>query len=592
MDFTPAELVAIELSLRVAVVATLASLPFGVAVALLLARGRFPGKTLVDGLVHLPLVLPPVVTGYLLLIGFGRRGPIGAFLEQTFGLVFAFRWTGAALASAIMGFPLLVRTVRLSIESIDRRLEDTAASLGARASVVFATVTLPLVLPGLIAGAVLSFARAIGEFGATITFVSNIPGRDADHSDGDLYGTADSRRRGGGDPAQPRVDRDLALRPRSLRGAGATHAPEARRALSLTVTLKHRRGDFDLDVAFETGRGVTALFGRSGAGKTTVVTMVAGLARPQEGRIVLDGRVLFDSAARIDLPTRRRKVGMVFQEARLFPHLSVKANLLYGRWAGWRRSETRFESVLSLLGLEQFLQRRPHTLSGGEAQRVAIGRALMAAPDMLLMDEPLSNLDGARRAEILPFLEKLAHEGGVPILYVSHQVDEVARLANSIVVLSEGRVLASGPIEDVFGRVDLGPATGRHEAGAVLVAEVVGADLEFALTRLRIDGAELVVPAIERQPGAKVRLRVRSQDVALALSPPEGLSIRNVLPVEIVSLDMEAGADAEVLLSAGRQYLRSRITRKSAVELELKPGLRVFALIKSIAVEAGRPDRG
>jgi molybdate transport system permease protein len=176
MDFTPAELVAIELSLRVAVVATLASLPFGVAVALLLARGRFPGKTLVDGLVHLPLVLPPVVTGYLLLIGFGRRGPIGAFLEQTFGLVFAFRWTGAALASAIMGFPLLVRTVRLSIESIDRRLEDTAASLGARASVVFATVTLPLVLPGLIAGAVLSFARAIGEFGATITFVSNIPG--------------------------------------------------------------------------------------------------------------------------------------------------------------------------------------------------------------------------------------------------------------------------------------------------------------------------------------------------------------------------------------------------------------------------------
>ena len=176
MHFTPAEIVAIELSLRVAVVATLASLPFGVAVAMLLARANFPGKILVDGLVHLPLVLPPVVTGYLLLIGFGRRGPIGAFLEQTFGLVFAFRWTGAALASAIMGFPLLVRTLRLSIEGIDRRLEDTAASLGARRIVVFATITLPLVLPGLLAGAVLAFARAIGEFGATITFVSNIPG--------------------------------------------------------------------------------------------------------------------------------------------------------------------------------------------------------------------------------------------------------------------------------------------------------------------------------------------------------------------------------------------------------------------------------
>ncbi len=176
MGFTPAELVAIELSLRVAVVATLASLPFGVAIAMLLARGRFPGKTLLDGIVHLPLVLPPVVTGYLLLIGFGRRGPIGAFLEQTFGLVFAFRWTGAALASAIMGFPLMVRAVRLSIESVDRRLEDAAASLGAQSLVVFATVTLPLVLPGLLAGAVLAFARAIGEFGATITFVSNIPG--------------------------------------------------------------------------------------------------------------------------------------------------------------------------------------------------------------------------------------------------------------------------------------------------------------------------------------------------------------------------------------------------------------------------------
>jgi molybdate transport system permease protein len=176
MDFTPAELVAIQLSLRVAIVATLASLPFGVAIAMLLARGRFPGKALLDGLVHLPLVLPPVVTGYLLLIGFGRRGPIGAFLEQTFGLVFAFRWTGAALASAVMGFPLLVRAVRLSVEAVDRRLEDAAASLGARRSVVFATVTLPLVLPGLLAGAVLAFAKALGEFGATITFVSNIPG--------------------------------------------------------------------------------------------------------------------------------------------------------------------------------------------------------------------------------------------------------------------------------------------------------------------------------------------------------------------------------------------------------------------------------
>jgi molybdate transport system permease protein len=176
MDFTPAELVAIKLSLRVSIVATLVSLPFGIAVALILARGRFPGRTLLDGIVHLPLVLPPVVTGYLLLIGFGRRGPIGAFLDQTFGIVFAFRWTGAALACGVMGFPLLVRAIRLSIEAVDRRLEDAAASLGAHRLTVFATVTLPLIVPGLLAGAVLGFAKALGEFGATITFVSNIPG--------------------------------------------------------------------------------------------------------------------------------------------------------------------------------------------------------------------------------------------------------------------------------------------------------------------------------------------------------------------------------------------------------------------------------
>ena len=176
MDFSPAELVAIKLSLRVSIVATLVSLPFGIAVALILARGRFPGRMLLDGIVHLPLVLPPVVTGYLLLIGFGRRGPVGAFLDQTFGIVFAFRWTGAALACGVMGFPLLVRAIRLSIEAVDRRLEDAAASLGAHRLVVFATVTLPLIIPGLLAGAVLGFAKALGEFGATITFVSNIPG--------------------------------------------------------------------------------------------------------------------------------------------------------------------------------------------------------------------------------------------------------------------------------------------------------------------------------------------------------------------------------------------------------------------------------
>lgn len=176
LDLSPEEWTAIFLSLRIAIVATVVALPFGIAAAWLLARKNFWGKSLLDGIIHLPLVLPPVVTGYLLLISFGRRGPIGAFLDQHFGIVFSFRWTGAALACGIMGFPLLVRPIRLAMEAIDRRLEDAAATLGANRLAVFATVTLPLALPGLIAGFVLCFAKALGEFGATITFVSNIPG--------------------------------------------------------------------------------------------------------------------------------------------------------------------------------------------------------------------------------------------------------------------------------------------------------------------------------------------------------------------------------------------------------------------------------
>jgi len=355
--------------------------------------------------------------------------------------------------------------------------------------------------------------------------------------------------------------------------------------LTLLVELKDRRGAFELDVAFAATVGVTALFGRSGAGKTTIVTMIAGLARPRTGRIVLDGRTLFDSVAGINLPPWRRRVGMVFQEARLFPHLSVRSNLLYGRWAGRRESKTDFATVVALLGLEALLSRAPESLSGGEAQRVAIGRALMAGPDILLMDEPLSQLDGARRAEILPFLERLTHEGGVPIIYVSHQVDEVARLANSIVVLSQGRVMAAGPVEEVFGKFDLGPATGALEAGAILHAKVLRHEPEFALTWLSCAGATVVVPELARDVGSATRIRVRARDVTLALSEPAGISTRNVIPAEIAEIKSKDGAYAEILLSASGQHLRSRITRKSAVELKLAPGQRVFALIKSIAVE-------
>jgi molybdate transport system ATP-binding protein len=361
--------------------------------------------------------------------------------------------------------------------------------------------------------------------------------------------------------------------------------------VSLSVQVADCSGAFALNVAFESAAGVTALFGRSGAGKTTVVQMVAGLRRPGSGRISMAGRTLFDSALGIDLPAHRRRVGLVSQEPRLFPHLSVRANLLYGRWAGRRRSATSLEAVVSLLGLEALLARRPATLSGGEAQRVAIGRALLAGPEILLMDEPLSNLDGARRAGILPYLDRLANEGGVPILYVSHAVDEVARLADTVVLLSEGKVVASGPVEEVFSRTDLGAAAGRYEAGTVVSAAVSGHDRDFALTSLSWGGAEIAVPDLDRPVGETVRLRIRARDVALALTPPANMSVRNVLAARVASVDLEPGAFAEVVLAiakAGGAPLRARLTRKSAVELGLQPGLPVFALIKSVSVETDR----
>jgi molybdate transport system ATP-binding protein len=361
--------------------------------------------------------------------------------------------------------------------------------------------------------------------------------------------------------------------------------------VSLSVALDDEIGDFVVNAAFEARGGVTALFGSSGAGKTTIVAMIAGLRRPRAGRIILNDRVLFDSVASVSLPASRRKVGMVFQEARLFPHFSVRANLLYGRWAGRRPSGTRLEAVVELLGLERFLQRRPESLSGGEAQRVAIGRALLSGPEVLLMDEPLSQLDGARRAEILPFLERLAHEGGVPILYVSHVIDEVARLADDIVVLSEGRVVAAGPVAEVFGRIDLGATIGRHEAGAILNATVAAHDPEFALTTLAVGEARLAVPLLDRRIGARVRIRIRARDVALALSRPEGISIRNAVAAEIAAIRLEEGAYCEVLLGFSGQHLRARITRKSASELGLSPGRAVVALVKGIAIEADRLRR-
>ena len=353
--------------------------------------------------------------------------------------------------------------------------------------------------------------------------------------------------------------------------------------MTLSVALRHAFPGFSLDVAFDAPKGVTALFGRSGSGKTTVVNAVAGLLRPDAGRIVLDGAVLLDSAGGIFLPPHRRRLGYVFQEGRLFPHLTVRQNLRYGQWFAPNAKRADFDRVVDLLGLTALLDRRPSHLSGGEKQRVAIGRALLSAPAMLVMDEPLAALDAARKAEILPWLERLRDETHLPILYVSHALTEVARLATTIVLLEEGRIVRSGPVAGMLSDPDLAPTLGIREAGSLLMATIAAHEPD-GLTRLESQAGPLWLPKIARPIGAKVRVRIAAQDVMLARTKPEAISALNVLPVTIAALRADGGASALVQLSAGEDRILARITRRSLTALQLVEGDRMFAVIKSVSV--------
>jgi molybdate transport system ATP-binding protein len=366
---------------------------------------------------------------------------------------------------------------------------------------------------------------------------------------------------------------------RLARAAGAA------RVSGLSVSVQGKAGEFALDAAFAAESGITALFGPSGSGKTTVLRMIAGTKRPESGRIALGEDALFDSAAAIDVPPARRRVGFIFQDGRLFPHLSVRRNLTYARWAGRRQATRSFDEVVALLGLEDLLDRSPENLSGGERQRVAIGRALLADPRLLLMDEPLSSLDQARRQEVMPYLEAIRAETPIPIVYVSHQIDEVARLADTLVVMEGGRVLAADAAVIVFGRLDLGPVLGGLEAGALIEGVVAGLDLAHGLALVDIGGSQIELIAENLSAGEFVRCRVRARDVAIATQRPLGLSVRNVLACTIAEIAAGEGPYAELSLRLGRHFLRARITRKSAGELRLQAGMEVFAVLKAVSVE-------
>ena len=354
----------------------------------------------------------------------------------------------------------------------------------------------------------------------------------------------------------------------------------------LEVDINHRLGAFELDVHFRSGRGLTALFGRSGAGKTSVVNVIAGLIRPERGRIVVDGSVLIDTEHHIRAPTHRRRVGYVFQEDRLFPHLTVRQNLLFGRWfAPGPAPAARLDDVVDLLGIGSLLDRRPSRLSGGEKQRVAIGRALLASPRLLLMDEPLASLDARRKDEILPYIERLRDQASVPIVYVSHAVAEVSRLASTMVLISDGRVRAVGPVQDVMGRAELYPMAGRFEAGAVLAARVAAHDARWGLTELAGAFGKLTVPGLHAPVGTALRVRIRARDVILAATPPSGISALNVLAGRVEALVPIEEAALEVQLRLGEERLLARVTRRSGATLGLAPGREVFAVIKTIAIE-------
>lgn len=345
-------------------------------------------------------------------------------------------------------------------------------------------------------------------------------------------------------------------------------------------------GGAEIDASFESGPGVTALFGRSGAGKTSIVQMIAGLTAPDAGRIEIAGQVLFDSTKGIDVPAHRRRVGYVFQDGRLFPHMTARRNLLYGRWFARHAGSTlEFDQVVGLLGLEPLLERRPGALSGGEKQRVAIGRALLSNPSVLLLDEPLASLDGARKAEILPFLERLKEETGLPVIYVSHAMEEVIRLADTMVLVDEGRVVAAGTVEDLTSRLDLRPMTGRYEAGSVISATVEDHDEAYELTHLRIGKSVITVPLVHLPAGAVLRVRIRARDVTLSLDTAKETSSLNIFRGEVKQVATAQGAFVDVLVDCEGISLWARVTRYSVDKLGLSPGRKVYASVKAGAID-------
>jgi molybdate transport system ATP-binding protein len=355
----------------------------------------------------------------------------------------------------------------------------------------------------------------------------------------------------------------------------------------IEFSCRLERPRFVLDAEFSAPSGCVALFGPSGSGKTTVAKLIAGLERPDRGRVTVGGTILLDSDLSIDVPVHKRRVGFVFQDGQLLPHLSVEQNLRYGAYfAAEDAGAASFDTVVDLLGLRPLLAARPATLSGGERQRVAIGRALLAAPRMLVMDEPLASLDMERKAEILPFIERLRDEVALPIVYVSHVIEEVARLATRVVRLSAGKVIAQGHPVEVFAAPALAPDAGRFEVVSFLSGSVVRELPEFGMTILAHPAGEITLPGLFRDKSRALRIAVPATNVTLAKEPPRGLSVRTVLEGKVKAIAAGDGPSALVTLElAGGDRIAAYLTRLALAELEIVVGSTVFALVKAAAID-------
>ena len=357
--------------------------------------------------------------------------------------------------------------------------------------------------------------------------------------------------------------------------------------MSITVDVLSRQGQFTLDLAFASEGRVTAIFGASGSGKTSLVNVIAGLTRPERAKVTIGGKALADTARGVHVPPHRRRLGYVFQDSRLFPHLSVEGNLSYGAWFTPRAERYADRPrILELLGIGHLLARPVRDLSGGEKQRVAIGRALLASPRLLLMDEPLASLDQTRKAEIMPYLERLRDELRIPIVYVSHSVAEVMRLADDIAVLSQGRLLAFGPAREIAQRLDLMPEEERDEAGAIIDMTVAAHDPAFGMTRLASPAGDVFVPGRIGPEGSPARVRIRARDVMLALEEPRKISALNILRGAVTGITAADGASVHVRLDCGGAAVMARITRQSAASLGLAAGSQCFAVVKAVSVSA------